>query len=371
MPEHEPGQERSPRDPGRLDRPPRAADRAALPEAFGRRFLVFVDTEEEFDWSQPTRRDTTATTAIAALPEAHRRLRDHGVAPTYLVDYPVAESDRCVAALRPLLEAGECAIGAQLHPWVNPPFDEALTPANSFVGNLPREIEAAKLAMLTARVGEAFGRNPIVYRAGRYGVGPNSAALIEKAGYRLDVSTRPLFDYRADGGPDFLRHPVQPWWAGADRSLLELPLTSAFTGRRRNAADRLYTVAGRIPFARSILARARLLNRIALTPEGISAAEALDAIRVLLADGVRVFSLSFHSPSLAPGHTPYVRDAADLAGFWAWWEAVLALFAQEGVAPARPEELIDAAWSARAMHAAPLASTAPAPLSQASRATGL
>lgn len=342
-----------------------------LPESFGRRFLVFVDTEEEFDWSRPPRRDATATSAIAALPEAHRRFRDHGVAPTYLVDYPVAVSDRCIAALRPLAEAGECAIGAQLHPWVNPPFEEALTPANSFVGNLPRDIEAAKLAMLSARIAEAFGGRPTIYRAGRYGVGPNSAALIEEAGYRLDASTRPLFEYRAESGPDFLRHPVWPWWAGPRGTLLELPLTAAFTGRWRGAAERLYASAGPLPFARSMLARGGLLNRVALTPEGMPIAEALDAIRTLLADGVRLFSLSFHSPSLAPGHTPYVRDAGDLARFWAWWEAVLALFAREGVAPARPEELIDAAWSARLPRADPLASTAPPPLSHDRRATGL
>ena len=310
--------------------------------------MVFVDTEEEFDWSLPPDRHATATTAIAALPEAHRRLRDHGIAPTYLIDYPVADSADCVATLRPLADAGECTIGAQLHPWVNPPFEEAVTPANSFVGNLPRDAERLKLAALTDRIRHSFAREPIVYRAGRYGVGPNSAALIEEAGYQLDVSVRSLFDYRAEGGPNFLRHPIRPWWAGPRGTLLELPLTSAFTGRRRKAADPLYRAALRIPFGRSLLARGGLLNRVALTPEGIPAEEALEAIRRLLGDGVRLFSLSFHSPSLAPGHTPYVRDAADLRLFWRWWDQVLALFAHEGVSPARTDELLDAAWSARA-----------------------
>jgi hypothetical protein len=319
----------------------------ALPEDFGRKFLLFVDTEEEFDWSLPPDRAATATTAITALPEAHRRFRDHGISPTYLVDYPVADNDACVAILKPLAEAGECAIGAQLHPWVNPPFEELVTPANSFVGNLPCEIEGRKLAALTGRIRSAFGHDPIVYRAGRYGVGPNSAALLEEAGYRLDVSARPLFDYRAEGGPNFLRHPVQPWWAGPNGTLLELPLTSAFTGRRRRAADPLYKAAMRIPFARSALARAGLVNRVALTPEGIPAAEAAEAIKQLLGDGLRMLSLSFHSPSLAPGHTPYVRDAADLRLFWRWWDEILALLAREGVAPTTPGALLDAAWCGR------------------------
>jgi hypothetical protein len=238
-------------------------------------------------------------------------------------------------------------IGAQLHPWVNPPFEEAVTPANSFVGNLPREIERLKLTALTERIRAGFGSDPVVYRAGRYGVGPNSAALLEEAGYRLDVSVRSLFDYREEGGPNFLRHPIRPWWAGPGGELLALPLTAAFTGRRREGAAPLYRTAMRIPFGRSLLARGGLLNRVALTPEGIPIAEALEAIRQLLDDGTRLFSLSFHSPSLVPGHTPYVRDAADLRLFWLWWNAIFALFRQEGVMPAGPGELLEAAWRNR------------------------
>jgi len=61
-------------------------------------------------------------------------------------------------------------------PWVNPPFDEALTVANSFAGNLPEAIERAKLRVLTDRITEAFGRRPQVYRAGRYGIRPEQRA---------------------------------------------------------------------------------------------------------------------------------------------------------------------------------------------------
>ena len=34
-----------------------------------------------------------------------------------------------------------------------------------------------------------------------------------------------------------------------------------------------------------------------------------------MARGLRTFVLSFHSPSVCPGFTPYVRDAADLKAF--------------------------------------------------------
>lgn len=329
----------------RLDCPPQPEAMAALPTSFGCRFLIFVDTEEEFDWAAPRRRDAAATTAVAALPEAHHRLRERGVTPTYLVDYPVADSHQAAAILRPLVESGQCAIGAQLHPWVNPPFEEELSRFNSFPGNLLMELEREKLARLTVRIEQNFGVRPVAYRAGRYGIGPNTAALLQEAGYRLDVSVRALFDYSAENGPDFSGFPVAPWWVGG---LLELPLTSVFTGRLRHAPERPYRVAGRIPHGRGVLARSGLLNRVALTPEGTPAAEAIDAIRALLDDGVRLFSLSFHSPSIEPGHTPYVRDAADLIGFWRWWDAVFDLFAREGVEPAGVDALIAAAWGAEA-----------------------
>lgn len=320
----------------RLDRPPPPAARAPFDPGFGSRFAIFADAEEEFDWSRPVSRDARRTTAIAALPAVNRRFIERGVVPTYLVDHPVVDSPASAATIRAMVEDDVCEVGAQLHPWVTPPFDEPVTQANSFAGNLPPALERAKLAALTRRIEEATGRRPRIYRAGRYGVGAGSAALLEDAGYRLDVSVRALFDYRGEGGPDFSACPVWPWWASPN--LLELPLTAAFVGRWR-ARPALHRHA----WLRAPLARAGLLNRIALTPEGVPLGEALAAIDRLLDDDVRLFSLSFHTPSVEPGHTPYVRDAADLKRFWAWWDGVLNRFARAGVRAVRGSEIIASA----------------------------
>ena len=84
-------------------------------------------------------------------------------------------------------------------------------------------------------------------------------------------------------------------------------------------------------------------NRIALTPEDMPLADALAAVDAALADDLRLLVFSFHSPSLAPGHTPYVRDAADLRGFWRWWDAVLDRLDRRGVRPASLTEILAAA----------------------------
>jgi hypothetical protein len=128
---------------------------------------------------------------------------------------------------------------------------------------------------------------------------------------------------------------------------MELPLTAAYTGFARRLGGRLYPAAGRVARLRGLLARSGALERIALTPEGTPLADALRAIRTLLNDGACLLSISFHSPSVEPGHTPYVRDAADLRRFYAWWDGVLDLLAREGVQPIGADALIAAAWRAR------------------------
>lgn len=318
-----------------------------LPPGFGRRVIVSVDTEEEFDWTQPRRRDATSVKAVKALPEAHRRLRGFGIKPAYLVDYPVATTPESVETLRAFAEAGEATIGAQLHPWVNPPFDEPIDTLHSFPGNLPRRTERAKLLALTEAIRGGFGVQPIIYRAGRYGIGPNTEALLDELGYRIDASVRPLFDYLDEGGPSFEHARSAPYWTGSERRILEVPLTTTFVGGLRNIGEPLFRVGARLPALRGMLARARLLNRVALTPEGIPLDEALTALRLLLDNGTRLFSISFHSPSVEPGHTPYVRDATDLKRFYAWFDGVLGFLARQGVEPASVEEVLAAAEAAR------------------------
>nr|WP_119035281.1 polysaccharide deacetylase family protein [Hephaestia caeni] len=335
--------------------PPGPDARVAWPDDFGTRFTVFVDTEEEFDWRAPLSRDARDTTAIAALPDGHRRFAERGVPVAYLVDHPIATSARAVDILRNILEDGTAAIGTQLHPWVNPPFDEAPTRANSYPGNLPRTIEAAKLDVLTDAIVAAFGVRPRLYRAGRYGIGPATTALLAERGYRLDSSIRSRYDYRRDGGPDFGAIGNHAFWWDARRRVIELPLTTVFTGLGRRSGEGLYRKLGAIPRGRGVAARLGVLARVALTPEDMPVADALEAIRVAVGEGVRVLNFAFHSPSLVPGHTPYVRDAADLAAFHAWWDRVLDLLDRLGVAAISADALIAAAeaTSASALASAP------------------
>lgn len=333
---------------GSLMLPPDPQDMIALPSAFGTRFMLFVDTEEEFDWKQPLQRSGHGVTALDGMARGQRHFAAAGVKPVYVTDYPVIDSDAAANLMGQWLADGTADIGAHLHPWVNPPHLETVSARNSYVGFLPEETERAKLEVLCSRISERLGARPLAYRAGRYGVGPNSARLLEDAGFRLDSSVRSRFDYSHQFGPDFQGLPQNPYWAGPTRSLLELPLSTAFTGLMRGAGERLYQATRTFGPLAGAMARARLLSRVPLTPEGVPIADAIAAIDALIEEGVRVLNFSFHSPTLEPGHTPYVRTERDRTAFYAWWDAVLAHLARRGVMAATLDELLDAAQATRA-----------------------
>lgn len=327
---------------GNLLAAPLPQDMIALDPQFGTRFMLFVDTEEEFDWNAPFSRTGHGVTALAGMARGQAYFAAAGVRPVYVTDYPVVDCDAAAAMMGQWVADGAADIGAHLHPWVNPPHVEDVNAANSYAGSLPETVERAKLEALCRRIAERFGARPIAYRAGRYGVGPNSARLLEDAGFRLDSSVRSRFDYSPQLGPDFCGLPQHPYWAGPDRALVELPLSTAFVGLLRGGGERLYRAAQTMGPLAGALSRARMLSRVPLTPEGISASEAIAAIDALLAEGVRVLNFSFHSPTLEPGHTPYVRDESDRAAFYGWWDAVLDHLARRGVMAASLDQLLRA-----------------------------
>jgi len=281
--------------------------------------FVVVDTEEEFDWSQPFERRNTSVKHMLAIDALQRVFDESGVRPVYVCDYPIATQRESVDALGAILRAGRCEIGAHLHPWVSPPHDEEVNARNSYPGNLPRELERAKLAALTTALETNFGVRPRCYKAGRYGFGPHTAQSLVELGYRVDLSPCPPFDLGADGGPDWSAHPVEPYWEGERRELLVVPTTGAYVGFARGLGHPFYRIttssalrSARVP---GILSRLGAFERLHLSPEGYLGEHHRRITRTLLASGVRTFTFALHSPSVLPGCTPYVRTESDLAAF--------------------------------------------------------
>jgi len=305
----------------------------ACPQLAQPLLMVVVDTEEEFDWGQPFNRDNTATRSIPAPDRAHAIYDRLGVVPTYVMDYPVATAPQAAGYLRRLVDAGRAEFGTHCHPWVTPPHSEAVSVRHSYHGNLPPELEAAKIQATTDAIAQAFGRAPRIFKAGRYGLGTETFNTLNALGYGVDCSFVPQTTFAGDGGPSYFGTPVEPFFVNGAGSLLEVPLTVGHSGLLAgvgNSHDGLLDNprlrALRVP---GICSRLGLLERARLSPEGFDAATQCRLLKALVQQGRRVFTMTYHSPSLAPGHTPYVRDEAGLAAFLACIEAVLTYFQRE------------------------------------------
>lgn len=285
------------------------------------RLFVIVDTEEEFDWSAPFSRESVQVTNIQEVGHLQVVLKRFGLKPTYVMDYPVATTRASADLLASIAADGDCHIGAHLHPWVTPPFEEPLAPEMSFGCNLELPIERAKIRRLTEAVANGLGVRPRIYKAGRYGFGESTAAILEELDYDIDASVIPHMDFTPDKGPSFEGFSPAPGRFGRSRTMLELPCTTGFVGSLRRAGEPLHRLASAgwlTPIrAVGVLSRSGLLNKVMLSPEGNSFEEMRDLTRALYSDGLRTFALTLHSSTLKPGCTRYVTTAAERNEFLA------------------------------------------------------
>lgn len=306
--------------------------------------LVSIDTEEEFDWNAPVSPANRSVGHMRHLNRLQDLFEETGTRPTYLIDHPIATTDVSINALLPVLQRGACEIGAHLHPWVNPPIEEEICPRNTFLANLPMALQRAKLEELTRAIRTAFGVSPTSFKAGRYGFDFALTPVLHELGYSVDSSVISYYSFKDEAGPDFgvfdpepflLHPPHAPATPGAEPPL-EIPCTVGFNrsafrfwaGVHRRLVHRPWRWLRPI----GILWRLGLLRKIVLSPEGFR----LDDLRTLMrqmakrtATGNTVLNLTLHSPSLAPGHTPYVRSDGDLKEFLATLRGALNFAVQE------------------------------------------
>ena len=314
-----------------------------LPGDFGRRFLISIDTEEEFDWDGPFKRSGHTNVSVGKLQRFQDFVEKYAVKPTYFIDYSIIEDDEAATFLKSVVSQDTASVGVHLHPWINPPFEEEINPYNSYAGNLPKGLEEAKIVTLIEAIEAKLAMRPIIYRAGRYGVGPNSIDILKNHGFMIDSSVRSRFDYSDQSGPNFAHIGPQPFWLDRSQGLMELPLTTVFSGLFRKQADLISPLFNRSKAASGLLSKSGMLERIPLTPEGVSAREAKEAIDIAFDDQLKLLIFSFHSPSLSVGHTPYVQSSADLDQFYDWWREVIDHLLERGASPINVDELIAAA----------------------------
>jgi hypothetical protein len=289
--------------------------------------IVSVDTEED-NWSAA--RDGVTVENIRELPRLQAHGDRLGIPLTYFTTYQVATTPWAAGVLRDLRATGRAEVAAHLHPWNTPPLDEPFVPRHTMMKNLPESLQGAKLATLTRALEEAFGFRPTAFRAGRYGLGCETARVLIEQGYRVDSSVTPWVSWEEmDDGANFVGAPLPAYALDGTTDprdpvpggpLLEIPLSSGYTHRPFRAfhAVRMALRAGGLKRLRldEFAERARIVRPVLLSPEIGSRRDRVKLARALVAEGVPHLSVTLHSTSLKPGLTPWIRSASDVEGVY-------------------------------------------------------
>lgn len=293
---------------------------------------VVIDTEADFDWNKGVATDVGEVSSIVGLERGFEVFRRHGLCPALVIDHPVATRELSGRIIQGYAAEGS-EIGVHLHPWTTPPVVEPKDDWHSFSGNMGAWLERAKLLSLTGAVEALLGARPRLFKAGRYGLSANTVASLVELGFETDLSICPYYDYGHLGGPDFGGFTSRPGWFGRAGGLLSLPTTAAplgWLGARGLPLAR----AARRPWARRlgmerVLGWSNACYPRRLSPEGCGLAEMKRVARRLHAGGLRVFTLSLHSPTLQVGRTPYVGSDAELRRLLDDTDRFLAFFRDE------------------------------------------
>ena len=287
--------------------------------------FITIDTEED-DWGD-FRTHGHGTENIAQIPLVQEIFDRYGAIPTYLVSHAVATDERAVRTLKGILHRGRCEIGAHCHPWNTPPFGDGDSLPGSMLSALKPETVAPKIQTLHNVICDAFGFSPISFRAGRWALGPYVAKGIMELGYKVDTSVTPFINWARDGGPDFSTAPTQAYRFDPESvmvpkktgRLLQLPATIGFYQRPFELCASLRNTIAESFLSRfhvlGALDRMKLLNLRWLSPETSSAEEMVRLSKTLISRGCNYLNLSFHSTSLLPGKSPFVKDQSDLSEF--------------------------------------------------------
>lgn len=287
--------------------------------------FITIDTEED-TWDEYSTTHNPVEN-IDRLPMLQDIFDRYGAVPTYLINWPVVTNKHARHILTEILDRGRCEIGTHCHPWNTPPFEEKINGHNSQICNLPYELIMKKMENLHGEIINDLKVTPVCFRAGRWGFGPGVARSIHKLGYRVDTSVTPFIDWTDYGGPDFSQASTFAYWFDpddilckkTDGCLLEVPPTIGFLQKNFKLWSAISKWILRRPLSRyhifGVLKRLRILNYYWLSPEVTGSSEMIRLSENLIRAGHRFLNMAFHSTSLLPGKSPFIRNQEQLDKF--------------------------------------------------------
>ena len=283
--------------------------------------IVSIDTEED-DWGvyKPVGHQLTN---IAYLSELQDLLNTYNIKPTYLIDFPVAADETHREFFKIVHYTGRAEIGAHLHPWNTPPFEEEPTTHNSMMKNLPPDLQKRKITNLSNLIEQKLSIRPTSFRAGRFCFNQITSSILVELNYFVDSSVTPFVDWETDcGGINFRGYPHCPYQIPLEQEpkghepggkLWEVPVTIGFNRVPFKLFASIYDLFGKEKLRplrlRGLAHHTGLLKKIWLSPELSGYKEMQQLSKVTIRLGIPVLNLFFHSTSLAPGLSPFVKTS--------------------------------------------------------------
>lgn len=189
--------------------------------------LITLDVEEEGLFSGRYQRRSPGVTNIPSLRRLAPLSDELGFPLTLLCSYAVFADSGACRVLEEMRDAHGAEIGAHLHHWSTPPFenDELFTSGEPVrTDKMDRDLLEARLVSLL-EAGARFQGAPLTsFRMGRWDLKNILFPMLSEHGILADSSICPLRAYKA--GADHFLAPSQPYWAlGRQMPFLEIPIT--------------------------------------------------------------------------------------------------------------------------------------------------
>lgn len=290
---------------------------------------VTIDTECDKGARWKCERPIAFTGVTRGIPDRLSPLfRMYAAKPTYLLSPEVMRDAASVETLAAL--GANADLGSHLHGEFAEP--DAFEPEETtmFQRDYPKEVERAKLTYLTDLFRNTFGRHPRTFRAGRFGIGPNSIGLLSELGYEVESSVTPGLDWASSGakGLSFPDAPTQPYrpnaeepWKRGDAALLEVPVTI-----RSRAAQKLPLVGKWIEARWLRPTRGSEEEIVAVAKDEITDATTRDPNRPV------VLTAMFHNVEVVPGKSPYASNEDEANQILKRLAALLSFAKKENIA---------------------------------------
>ena len=286
-------------------------------------FILTIDTEGDNQWDHG--RELTVEN-IKFVPRFQDLCNKYLIKPTYLVTSEVCDDPFAKEIFTDYLMTNKAEIGAHLHSWTTPPFQDKdgyrLNDVNhAFATELSEDLLNEKIKNLTNQIETSFGKRPFSFRSGRFGFDNTLARILTDSSYLVDSSVTPYTNWSVHhgipggkGGPDFLDKTAFPYKYNFDNgSLLEIPVTILPTKFPLNRSDTIarhyFRNVDKSIFLKAL--RRLLFNNqpLWLRPHHWMNIDLLDELLNESKDlKLPYIVMMFHSSELMPGCSIYRKD---------------------------------------------------------------